>query len=58
MHEDDDPANVNLIISAMRDCKLKYSDRRFFVVNTHYTPEDGIDLRVKLEVFGYDQPIT
>jgi hypothetical protein len=55
---DDDPANVNLIISAMRDCKLKYPDRRFFVVNTHYEPEDGIDQRVKLEVFGHDQPVT
>ena len=53
---DDDPANVHLIISAMRDCKLKYPDRRFFVINTHYIEEDGIDQRVKLEVYGYDQP--
>lgn len=53
---DDDPANVNLIISAMRDCKLRYPERRFFVINTHYNPDDGIDQRVKLEVFGYDQP--
>lgn len=55
---DDDPANVNLIISAMRDCKLNFPDRRFFVINTHHNPEYGVDQRVKLEVFGYDQPVT
>lgn len=54
---DDDPANVNLIISAMRDCKVKYPERRFFVINTHYIEEDGIDQRVKLEVFEYDKPV-
>ncbi|PUB81658.1 MAG: hypothetical protein DBP02_17750 [gamma proteobacterium symbiont of Ctena orbiculata] len=54
---DDDPANVNLIISAMRDCKLKYPERRFFVINTHYAPGDSIDQRVKLEVFEYDQRV-
>lgn len=55
---DDDPANVHLIISAMRDCKLKYPKRRFFVINTHFIEEDGIDQRVKLEVYGYDQPAS
>ena len=55
---DDDPANVHLIISALRDCKLRYPERRFFVINTHYIPDNGIDQRVKLEVFGYDQPVA
>ena len=55
---DDDPANVNLIISAMRDCKLKYKEQRFFVINTHYNEADGIDQRVKLEVFPHDYPVT
>ena len=55
---DDDPANVNLIISAMRDCKARYMDRRFFVINTHYVPADGIDQRVKLEVFPFDYAVT
>ena len=55
---DDDPANVSLIISAMRDCKLRYPDHRFFVINTHYEADLGVDQRVKLEVFGFDQAVT
>ncbi len=49
---DDDPNNVMLAINAMRDCKVKYPEKRFFVVNTnkeHY---------VKLEVFPMDHPVT
>lgn len=49
---DDDPNNVMLAINAMRDCKVKYPDKRFFVVNTnkeHY---------VKLEVFPMLHPVT
>jgi hypothetical protein len=42
---DDDPANVELIITAMCECKKKYMDKRFFVINTH------LDEMVKLEVF-------
>lgn len=55
---DDDPANVNLIISAMRDCKVRYPEQRFFVINTHYNKETGIDQRVKLEVFPYNYAVT
>jgi hypothetical protein len=49
---DDDPSNVLLAINAMRDCKEKYPDKRFFVINTnkeHY---------VKLEVFPMLHPVT
>jgi hypothetical protein len=49
---DDDPANVALAISAMRDCKLAYPEKRFFVIKTNRA-----DL-VKLEVFRYDDPVT
>jgi hypothetical protein len=49
---DDDPANVVLAISAMRDCKVAYPDKRFFVINTN-RPEF-----VKLEVFAIDDPVT
>ena len=49
---DDDPANVVLAISAMRDCKLKYPDKRFFVVNTN-----GKEF-VKLEIFPMSDPVT
>jgi len=49
---DDDPQNVVLAISAMRDCKVQYPDKRFFVVNTHH------DEFVKLEIFRMDDPVT
>lgn len=49
---DDDPNNVVLAISAMRDCKLKFPDKRFFVINTNH--EDY----VKLEVFPMAHPVT
>lgn len=49
---DDDPQNVVLAISAMRDCKLAYPDKRFFVINT------GHDEFVKLEIFAMDHPVT
>jgi len=49
---DDDPANVVLAISAMRDRKLSYPDKRFFVIDTHHTEF------VKLEVFTIDDPVT
>lgn len=49
---DDDPANVVLAISAMRDCKLKYPDKRFFVINTN-----GKEF-VKLEIFPMADPVT
>jgi predicted enzyme related to lactoylglutathione lyase len=49
---DDDPNNVVLAISAMRDCKLKYPDKRFFVVNTNH------DEYVKLEIFPMAHPVT
>jgi catechol 2,3-dioxygenase-like lactoylglutathione lyase family enzyme len=49
---DDDPNNVMLAISAMRACKIKYPDKRFFVVNTN---EHEF---VKLEVFPMDHPVT
>ncbi len=49
---DDDPKNVHLIISAMAECKKKYLDKRFFVINTH------MGEKVKLEVFPVDFPVT
>jgi catechol 2,3-dioxygenase-like lactoylglutathione lyase family enzyme len=49
---DDDPANVVLAISAMRDCKMKYPDKRFFVINTN-----GKEF-VKLEIFPMADPVT
>lgn len=49
---DDDPNNVVLAITAMRDCKVKYPDKRFFVVNTNK------DQYVKLEVFPMMHPVT
>jgi hypothetical protein len=49
---DDDPNNVVLAISAMRDCKLKYPDKRFFVINTNH------DEYVKLEIFPMAHPVT
>lgn len=49
---DDDPRNVDLIIKAMCDCKKKYKDKRFFVINTHKGEH------VKLEVFPMDFPVT
>jgi len=49
---DDDPANVVLAISAMRDCKLQWPDKRFFVINTN-----GKEF-VKLEIFPMDDPVT
>lgn len=49
---DDDPNNVVLAISAMRDCKLKYPDKRFFVINTNR------DEFVKLEIFPMAHPVT
>jgi catechol 2,3-dioxygenase-like lactoylglutathione lyase family enzyme len=49
---DDDPNNVTLAISAMRDCKVKYPDKRFFVINTNH------DEFVKLEIFPMDHPVT
>jgi hypothetical protein len=49
---DDDPQNVDLIIKAMCDCKQKYPDKRFFVINTHAGE------MVKLEVFPFNFPVT
>lgn len=49
---DDDPKNVVLAISAMRDCKLLHPDKRFFVINTHHGEY------VKLEVFPMEHPVT
>jgi len=49
---DDDPKNVDLIIKAMCDCKKKYLDKRFFVIDTH------LGEMVKLEVFPVDHPVT
>jgi len=49
---DDDPNNVTLAISAMRDCKVKYPDKRFFVINTNR------EEFVKLEIFRMDDPVT
>ncbi|RWD01458.1 MAG: VOC family protein [Mesorhizobium sp.] len=49
---DDDPNNVVLAVSAMRDCKLDYPDKRFFVINTNH------DEYVKLEIFPMAHPVT
>lgn len=49
---DDDPNNVVLAISAMRDCKHMYPDKRFFVINTNR------DEFVKLEIFAMTHPVT
>jgi predicted enzyme related to lactoylglutathione lyase len=49
---DDDPNNVVLAISAMRDCKLEYPDKRFFVINTNH------EEYVKLEIFPMAHPVT
>jgi len=49
---DDDPKNVNLIISAMCECKKRFLDKRFFVINTHFGQH------VKLEVYPVDFPVT
>jgi catechol 2,3-dioxygenase-like lactoylglutathione lyase family enzyme len=49
---DDDPANVVLAVSAMRDCKLQCPDKRFFVINTN-----GKEF-VKLEIFPINDPVT
>lgn len=49
---DDDPQNVHLIISAMCECKKKYLDKRFFVINTHQGE------MVKLEVFPVNFPVA
>jgi len=49
---DDDPANIVLVISAMRDCKISYPDKRFFAINTNHAEF------VKLEVFTIDDPVT
>jgi hypothetical protein len=49
---DDDPQNVDLIIKAMCDCKQKYPDKRFFVINTHEGEW------VKLEIFPINFPVT
>lgn len=47
---DDDPRNLQLIIEAMRDCKLQHDDKRFFVFNT------AIHNTVKLEVLPIGEP--
>ena len=52
MWSDDDPKNVDLIINAMCDCKRKYLDKRFFVIDTHKGE------KVKLEVLPPDYPVT
>lgn len=49
---DDDPNNVVLAISAMRDCKAAHPDKRFFVINTNH------EEYVKLEIFPMDHPVT
>lgn len=49
---DDDPNNVVLAISAMRDCKVAYPDKRFFVINTNH------EEYVKLEIFPMAHPVT
>jgi hypothetical protein len=49
---DDDPQNVHLIIRAMGECKTKYPDKRFFVINTH------LGEMVKLEVFPVNAPVA
>ena len=47
---DDDPHNMQLIIEAMRDSKLRHLDKRFFVFNTH------VQNSVKLEVLPIGMP--
>ena len=49
---DDDPNNVVLAISAMRDCKESYPDKRFFVINSNH------EEYVKLEIFPMAHPVT
>lgn len=49
---DDDPNNVVLAISAMRDCKTTYPTKRFFVINSNH------EEFVKLEIFPIDHPAT
>lgn len=49
---DDDPNNVVLAISAMRDCKELHRDKRFFVINTNR------EEYVKLEIFPMADPVT
>ena len=49
---DDDPNNVVLAISAMRDCKVQYPNKRFFVINTNH------EEYVKLEIFPMADPVT
>lgn len=49
---DDDPKNVSLIIRAMCDCKKKYLNKRFFVINTHHGE------KVKMEIFPFNFPLT
>ena len=49
---DDDPDNIVLAISAMRDCKEAHPDKRFFVINTN-----ALEF-VKLEVFPMMDPVT
>jgi hypothetical protein len=49
---DDDPTNVRLIISAMRECKVSYPDKRFFAINTNRAES------VKLEVFPVSDHVT
>jgi catechol 2,3-dioxygenase-like lactoylglutathione lyase family enzyme len=49
---DDDPNNVVLAISAMRDCKAEHPDKRFFVINTNHAEY------VKLEIFPMNHPVT
>ncbi|WP_254513667.1 Dyp-type peroxidase [Anatilimnocola floriformis] len=49
---DDDPANISLIVSAMRDCKEKHQDKRFFVINSQR------EQKVKLEVFTIDTAVV
>jgi hypothetical protein len=49
---DDDPSNVSLVITAMRDCKAKHPDKRFFVINSQR------DQKVKLEVFTINTAVV
>jgi hypothetical protein len=49
---DDDPNNVVLAISAMRDCKTNHPTKRFFVINTNH------EEFVKLEIFPVAYPAT
>ncbi len=49
---DDDPNNVVLAISAMRDCKTNHPTKRFFVINSNH------EEFVKLEIFPIAHPAT